>query len=32
MDWTDGKIGDLRQSLEAIRKSVVQENEKIQSA
>ena len=32
MDWTDGNFGDLRRSLEAIRKSVVQEIEKIQSA
>ena len=32
MDWTDAKIGDLRQALESIRKSIAGEIEKIQSS
>jgi len=31
MDWTDSKIVDLRQALEAVRKSIAGEIEKIQS-
>jgi gas vesicle protein len=31
MDWTDGKIVDLRRALEAARKSIEAEIEKIQS-
>ena len=31
MDWTDSKIVDLRQALEAARKSIAGEIEKIQS-
>jgi len=31
MDWTDGKIVDLRQALEEARKSISAELEKIQS-
>ena len=31
MDWTDGKIVDLRRALEATRKSISGEIEKIQS-
>jgi gas vesicle protein len=32
MDWTDSKIVDLRRALEAARKSIEREIEKIQSA
>ena len=32
MDWTDSKIVDLRQALEAARKSIAGEIEKIQSS
>jgi len=32
MDWSDGKLGDLRRSLETIRKSVAGELEKIMGA
>lgn len=32
MDWTDGKIEDLRRALEAVRKSLSGEIEKIQSS
>lgn len=32
MDWTDGKIVDLRRALEAARKSIAAEIAKIQSA
>lgn len=32
MDWTDGKIVDLRRALEAARKSISTEIAKIQSA
>ncbi len=31
MDWTDDKIGDLRRGLDAARKSIAREIEKIQS-
>ena len=31
MDWTDSKIVDLRRALEAVRKSIAGEIEKIQS-
>jgi len=31
MDWTDSKIVDLRRALEAARKSIAEEIEKIQS-
>jgi gas vesicle protein len=31
MDWTDSKIVDLRRALEAVRKSIAAEIEKIQS-
>lgn len=30
MDWTDGKIADLRRALEAVRKSIAEEIAKIQ--
>ncbi|MBN1570370.1 MAG: YtxH domain-containing protein [Acidobacteria bacterium] len=32
MDWTDGKLADLRRALESVRKSVAGEIEKIQSS
>jgi gas vesicle protein len=32
MDWTEDKIGDLRRGLDAARKSIARELEKIQSA
>ena len=32
MDWTDGKIADLRRALESVRKSVAGEIDKIQKA
>jgi gas vesicle protein len=32
IDWTDGKLGDLRRSMETIRKSVSGEIEKIMGA
>ena len=32
MDWTDGKIADLQQALDAARKSIAKEIGKIQSS
>ena len=32
MDWTDGKIADLRRALDTARKSIAGEIEKIQSS